>query len=1714
MQEEIRVRIPIQAVRERGGHGVPRLRRAVRCAHRPAALGMTILLWCSAALGTTYYVSNSGTDAAGCTTAATACKTLGYVNGSITLNPGDSVLLQRGGVWNEQLIPSASGMSGSPISFDAYGSGAAPLLTPVISLASATWTHNSGNIYTTTLSTAIASPQINNLQLGSVWGRKRTANPGCATAGVILGYGDFCVVYPTLYLYSPSGTLPSAYYSSIIPVVGQASGLAVVSIVGKSWLTFQHIEIQNFDYMGLSVAGASDNLVFANMEIDGMVPYGATPLGFYVNVSSGYGTSIQFLNDDAHLNYDGFRVDGATAVTVKNCRGYANRDSGLKDNTSTGTVVAYSYSHFYGNNVAQFPTSDVVAGIAGSGNISSLVPPVAVNFKTYPALFSFTVDDVGSSFSPPGTEAYINTFLTMFTSRGLYFNAAVVPSYTVNWADVNSWYAAGNEIDSHSWSHQYYSTNTDPCGTPPCSPPYANYPALDMQYTGSGTAATLTISGNVLSTSVTGASGDNLSVNLSVTQSSPTYTTMSALANYLMSVPHYTVTYDNGGTVVSQDGIGPLVRPNTHTTNLLNVSGQDIRTASFKLLYDQTKLEPDEMASSITAMQSNVTGLTEKFYVYPAGIEDPTIEPYAVAAGYIAARGSLSMKDQANETLGANSLYSNGVNVQNITSLSAIQIHGLTQVQISQMAASLVFRAAAWGAPYGFFTHWDSRGDSTPDISNAELGYLLDGITAGGGVWLTNLGLASAVTSGTGISGTTRWVQNPTGAAVNLAVAAANSPTVARGVVTGYPIDLHGMNRSALGAWDVGASAYLSQRYGAGTGAGTTHIGGFPLVSVVQLPQNWVNSNERAGTTSNTISFPSTGTGGGWTCGATNYGPYTAGSQASLQQAVNDAESCRTANGSGTTIAIPPAVYSGTGGLTLPQTAGDTSSNFIVLTSTSPLPTGQTVCSHGIQDNVSESTQPGIRNLGCNGSSMSYQLGTTVTTVSAGAFTLANGTATNTSAYNDVASMYTIQCTQVNCDDVVTAVQDANGISPHHYAILNGEFRPLAGLSQTAGLIAIGQGTETAVSKLPTHIHFAYDYIHGDVGDAPVSGGVATGPPTGSNSIANDIALNGCVYCSISYSYVDKSLRPQSEGHVISINLGQTLKIVHNWFEGQAIGILTGGLTGTIAINGFNAGQDVEERGNRYTYPYSWILAKDQGYYLNSVFTTSGGTGSGAQFNFGSQGSGGQVSSVTIYAPGTGYSVNDVLTLIQGTDTTAQVTVSTINGGGGVTAVTVTTAGSGYQLNTYVRKNAHETKAALRWLDDGNILENSDNGGGQGGQILDFRASNASAGNLGNNYWVQTDDITFTNNVLRSGCSGPLLGSRSSFNSGDGGGVTEGTDRYSYINNLLYNITDSNPGCEGASASYGFRLGGNVAGAAWAATAVRDSLGLTTTLTLTSTAGGAQTDTQIGDPVQVTGCTNTSFNTTITGLGPAALTGTNPNGLTVVYSNPGTANQTDSTCTYNSIQGYVNHLTFSHNTHVDGGSFDIYNAQDGGSTPYMQARNTSITNSLFLNSAGTQSVFGEGTRTQKAVMDPSTETFNNMFIGDRGGISCPGFTGAACYTEYGGSTPGSPPTTIYLTPTSACSGNDPVTGNCAGVLAAMSTGVFPIAINDWHNYRLCHSADAACNNTASLYASGGTHQATDGTDLGVATAAIDTAETRNIYPCASACGSTGPYADH
>lgn len=81
-----------------------------------------------ATVGTTYYVSSSTGSDANPGTQAAPWRTVAKVYASRSLfKPGDSILLKRGDTWYEQFnITNQAGVSGTPITYGAYGSGNPP----------------------------------------------------------------------------------------------------------------------------------------------------------------------------------------------------------------------------------------------------------------------------------------------------------------------------------------------------------------------------------------------------------------------------------------------------------------------------------------------------------------------------------------------------------------------------------------------------------------------------------------------------------------------------------------------------------------------------------------------------------------------------------------------------------------------------------------------------------------------------------------------------------------------------------------------------------------------------------------------------------------------------------------------------------------------------------------------------------------------------------------------------------------------------------------------------------------------------------------------------------------------------------------------------------------------------------------------------------------------------------------------------------------------------------------------------------------------------------------------------------------------------------------------------------------------------------------------------------------------------------------------------
>jgi hypothetical protein len=159
----------------------------------------------NAAGATTYYVSSGGGDDTkdGLTT-ATAWKSIAKVNAS-SFSAGDQILFKRGDVWRESLVPPSSGTSGSPIKFDAYGSGDAPTITGSQDLPASSWTLDSGNIW----KTSITSASFNYILFGGgIWGLKHTTGKSACVAPY-----DFYFASNVLYVYSAGN--PATYYGSV-----------------------------------------------------------------------------------------------------------------------------------------------------------------------------------------------------------------------------------------------------------------------------------------------------------------------------------------------------------------------------------------------------------------------------------------------------------------------------------------------------------------------------------------------------------------------------------------------------------------------------------------------------------------------------------------------------------------------------------------------------------------------------------------------------------------------------------------------------------------------------------------------------------------------------------------------------------------------------------------------------------------------------------------------------------------------------------------------------------------------------------------------------------------------------------------------------------------------------------------------------------------------------------------------------------------------------------------------------------------------------------------------------------------------------------------------------------------------------------------------------------------------------------------------------------
>jgi hypothetical protein len=742
----------------------------------------------------TYYVSSStGSDANNGTSASTPWQTIAHVNGQ-TFQPGDSILFKRGDVWNESLAPASSGSSGNPITFDAYGTGAAPNLTGYYAVAATAWVLVTGNAWKAPVPATYTT--INFCLFGSVWGQKVAAASSNLTAP-----WDFYLANGYVYVYSVGN--PATFYGG--PIVPMAlSNVPVININGQSWLTFQHFLVNWFDQYGVYVQGTSDHLVFANMEADSMIPQGTQPLGFYVNESAPGPGDIKIYNAEAHLNYDGFRFDGsATAITMVNDKAYANRDGALVDNTS---AVSYSYCHFYASSLAVAGSTDVeyTSGsgpTAGAGNVAPDTAPAVQAYQRYPAEVTLTVDDAGMT--PNADAYYASTVLPISDAASVPVGAAITVGYPLAQtlvSEFQGWVNAGRDVTSHSMSHTYY-TNTD---------------ALEIQYTGSGTAATLSISNKTLTITVTGAA-DGVSYNLAQGQAQGT---IKGLRLALLATGKFTATEIPTCQGPYGTGCSAYTEAALLAQDLADVSGQDARTSVYSMQLDVTRLTTDEITLSRQWMTTNLTGLpATPVYVYPGGYETTSMQGITAGVPYTGARGALK------EDLGVKDTYADGFDAQNITSFGVNPTwQGLQAAALNQKIQALLWKESVWGVPWGIFWHLN-------ELSSTEITNLIQDFKTSGATIRTNTGLVNWLLGGTQETGTdgNSYYKLPATSMTLDFRPTKNSPVVNAGqnLGAGYALDINGVDQNSYGnEWEIGAHVYEGYGvYGTGAGSGRFSVG-------------------------------------------------------------------------------------------------------------------------------------------------------------------------------------------------------------------------------------------------------------------------------------------------------------------------------------------------------------------------------------------------------------------------------------------------------------------------------------------------------------------------------------------------------------------------------------------------------------------------------------------------------------------------------------------------------------------------------------------------------------------------------------------------------------------------------------------------------------------------------------------------------------------------
>ena len=452
------------------------------------------------------------------------------------------------------------------------------------------------------------------------------------------------------------------------------NGVNISQVLYPAQLTAATVAVLNNATITQQIGAAStgitiDTSSLAGLTLNNRITY-YTLNGNAINQSNSNASTVVADNNgmvDSYIFGAEYSLSGASTLNmlgdVSPGTSYGTPDFPIK---GTAGNISVDYSNILpdGQNGAKEPVSatNVTEGTHNIYTYPGWTSPrvtgvIGFSVDDYPDMCDWAIGNMFSNqFGVPYTLSLSQTYLFNSSSAPIYKTTATANAETIcfgspflsvlassgssttDQAIIQTQLVNGNDVVSHTRSHGSLSTLTNgACASTLC--------LMEIQYTGTGSAATVTVAGScpnspcTLTTSVTGAA-DNLSYDLTPASS---FYSAQLLCAAIAATGKYTCTQ----STASHESYGVRVP----SVMMEAVSGQDIKTAAYAMLLDQTSYFANEIAGSMTDMNAafNCTSVphvgacatgtfTTTALQYPDGNNNSTVWGALQAAGYKGAR--------------------------------------------------------------------------------------------------------------------------------------------------------------------------------------------------------------------------------------------------------------------------------------------------------------------------------------------------------------------------------------------------------------------------------------------------------------------------------------------------------------------------------------------------------------------------------------------------------------------------------------------------------------------------------------------------------------------------------------------------------------------------------------------------------------------------------------------------------------------------------------------------------------------------------------------------------------------------------------------------------------------------------------------------------------------------------------------------------------------